>query len=245
MPFTFAHPALVLPLKQLPKRWISMTALVMGSMVPDFEYFFRMRVRSIYSHTLSGLLWFDLPVGLLLFLVYHKIVKDKLIDHLPIQLKQRLSKFKGNTQSGVSPEYIAVIVISILIGSTSHLLWDSFTHPAGYFVMAIPVLTYTIHIGDHQLYGYKLAQHASTVLGGAAILWALLIIPKDISSNVNDISGYWLKVLSITIAVTTIRLICGLNYHEYGNLVVTSIAGMFIGLVVVSYQHTTEASQIK
>ena len=245
MPFTFAHPALVLPLRYLPKRWISMTGLVIGSMTPDFEYFFRMRVRSVYSHTLSGLFWFDLPVGLLLVLIYHKIVKDKLIDHLPIQLNQRLSKFKGNTESSISPEFIAVIVLSVLIGSASHLLWDSFTHPTGYFVITIPVLTHTIPIVGHQFYVYKLAQHTSTLLGSVTILWALLSIPKDISTRVTHISAYWLMVVGIAIVVTAIRLACGSNYHGFGNLVVTGIAGFFIGLILVSCINPTAARQIK
>jgi len=234
MPFTFSHPALVLPLRYLPKRWISMTGLVIGSMTPDFEYFFRMRVRSIYSHTIPGLFWFDLPVGLLLILVYNKIVKDKLIDHLPDQLNQRLSQFKGNPESLSSPAYITIIALSILVGGASHLLWDSFTHPTGYFVTTIPALTHMIHMGSHQLYTYKLAQHASTVLGYMAILFALMSIPKGISTRIKNISAYWVKVAAIAIVVTAIRLACGLNYHEFGNVVVTGIAGMFIGLVVLS-----------
>ncbi|SDQ00803.1 protein of unknown function [Mucilaginibacter sp. OK268] len=234
MPFTFAHPALVLPLKYLPKRWISMTGLVIGSMTPDFEYFFRMRVRSIYSHTPPGLFWFDLPVGILLVLIYNKIVKDKLIDHLPVQLNQRLSQFKGNPESLSSPAYIAITVLSIFAGSASHLLWDGFTHPTGYFVTTIPTLTHMTHIGGHQFYVYKLAQHASTLLGGIAILWALMSISKGINTQVTNISAYWAKVAAIALVVTAIRLVCGLNYHEFGNLVVTGIAGMFIGLMVIS-----------
>ena len=54
MPFTFSHPAIVLPLKYLPKKWFSFTGLIIGSMTPDFEYFLRMKVKSDYSHTLNG-----------------------------------------------------------------------------------------------------------------------------------------------------------------------------------------------
>ncbi|MEB0248571.1 DUF4184 family protein, partial [Mucilaginibacter sp. 5B2] len=61
MPFTISHPAVILPLNYLPKRFISLTALVVGSLTPDFEYFIRMKVQSDYSHTLPGLFWFDLP----------------------------------------------------------------------------------------------------------------------------------------------------------------------------------------
>ncbi|WP_113654854.1 DUF4184 family protein, partial [Pedobacter namyangjuensis] len=30
MPFTFSHPAIVLPLTYLPKKWFSLTGLVIG-----------------------------------------------------------------------------------------------------------------------------------------------------------------------------------------------------------------------
>lgn len=39
MPFTFAHPATVLPFAKKHSKHISVTALILGSMAPDFEYF--------------------------------------------------------------------------------------------------------------------------------------------------------------------------------------------------------------
>jgi hypothetical protein len=54
MPFTFSHPAIILPLKYFKKKWFSLTGLVIGSMTPDFEYFVRMRIQSNYSHTIEG-----------------------------------------------------------------------------------------------------------------------------------------------------------------------------------------------
>ena len=47
MPFTFSHPAIVLPFS---KKWFSLTALVTGSIIPDFEYFFKMKGHSDYGH---------------------------------------------------------------------------------------------------------------------------------------------------------------------------------------------------
>lgn len=40
MPFTFAHPAAVLPFAKKHSKHISVTALILGSMAPDFEYFY-------------------------------------------------------------------------------------------------------------------------------------------------------------------------------------------------------------
>ena len=51
MPFTFAHPAIVLPFYKKPK-FFSMTTLIIGSMSPDFEYFLRVKIKSDMSHTL-------------------------------------------------------------------------------------------------------------------------------------------------------------------------------------------------
>lgn len=73
MPFTFSHPAIILPLTSSKRQWFSATGLVIGSMTPDFEYFIRMKVQSDFSHTLPGLLWFDLPLGLLLSFIYNAL----------------------------------------------------------------------------------------------------------------------------------------------------------------------------
>jgi hypothetical protein len=95
MPFTFSHPALVLPLKYLPQRFYSLTGLIIGSMTPDFEYFIRMTVGSIYSHTFWGIFYFDLPVGIALCFIFHGIVRDQLIDHLPAPLRERFWSLKS------------------------------------------------------------------------------------------------------------------------------------------------------
>ncbi len=91
MPFTFSHPAIVLPLNYLPKKWFSLTGLVIGSLTPDFEYFIRMKIKSEYSHTLEGLFWFDLPLGVLLAFIFHNIVRNNFYNNLPLFFKSRFS----------------------------------------------------------------------------------------------------------------------------------------------------------
>jgi hypothetical protein len=94
MPFTFSHPAAVLPLKYLPKKWFSVTGLVVGSLTPDFEYFIRMRIYSSLSHTWTGLFFFDLPLAIILASVFHLLVKDQLIESLTHFLHARFISFK-------------------------------------------------------------------------------------------------------------------------------------------------------
>jgi hypothetical protein len=93
MPFTFSHAAIVLPLRLLPKKWFSLTALVIGSLTPDFEYFIRMKVQSNFSHTILGVFWFDLPFGILLAFLFHNIVRNSLFENLPLPLRSRFIAF--------------------------------------------------------------------------------------------------------------------------------------------------------
>ena len=146
MPFTFSHPAIVLPLTFLPRQWFSLTGLVIGSLTPDFEYFLRMRIKSNYSHTIDGLFWFDLPLGLLLALIFHNIVRDSLFDNFPSILKSRFLAFRQFDWNDHFKRKWFVVAISILIGAASHIFWDSFTHDHGYFVQTIPALQNSLNL---------------------------------------------------------------------------------------------------
>lgn len=233
MPFTFAHPAIVLPFNYLSKRWVSLTALVVGSITPDFEYFIRMKIESRYSHTWSGLFWFDIPLGLLLFFIYQLIVKNELIDNLPIWLNIRLSNFKS-TSLPFSFQYIAVIILSILIGATSHLLWDGFTHPGGYFVQNISILSSLINLHKHKVYLYKILQHGSTLIGLMVIFLSICQLPIGNKTTVNHQRRFWFTTATILTVTIFVKWLYGLNIHAYGNWIVISIAGGFLGLLTAS-----------
>ena len=83
MPFTLAHPAIVLPLKYLPKKWISMTGLIAGSVMPDFESLLRMYSDKQLTHSWPGFFYFGLPLGILLTFLFHNIVRNPLIVNFP------------------------------------------------------------------------------------------------------------------------------------------------------------------
>jgi hypothetical protein len=235
MPFTFSHPAAILPLAFLPKRWISMTGLVAGSLAPDFEYFLRMKVYSTYSHTWAGLFWFDLPLALLLAFLFHLVVRNSLIDSSPGFLFKRLHIFKNFHWTKYFKANLLVVIVSILLGITTHLLWDGFTHKDGQFVMAIEGLRKTFVIGGYTIPGYKLVQHISSLVGGVLVIYALLKFP-EIKPFETQKPGFrfWFLVSSITLLVIAIRLLSGLDYNEYGSVFVTAIAGGLIGLILVS-----------
>jgi hypothetical protein len=203
-------------------------------MVPDFEYFLRMRVKSIYSHTWPGLFWFDLPLGLLLVFVYQILVKDKFIQHLPMALNQRFSRFRVVDKNGSLLQYLIVVIVSVLFGAISHILWDGFTHANGYFVMLIPALSETLQLGQHQVFIYNVIQHGSTIIGAIVIILTVYALPLGNPKKNHHVVGFWVQIILVSAVTLVIRFLTGLSYHQYGDIVVTLMAGGLLGLITAS-----------
>jgi hypothetical protein len=165
MPFTLAHPAAAVPLRRVMARWGVLSALVIGSMTPDFAYWFPSRVTRAESHSLEGLFWFCLPMGLAAYALFHLLLKRPAVLLLPEALRIRLQPLAFEGPAFPTAPLVPVMV-SILVGAMTHLVWDSFTHGQAPAVAFFPVLRATLfEIGGYPLKVYKLAQHASTFLG--------------------------------------------------------------------------------
>jgi hypothetical protein len=235
MPFTFSHPGIVLPLTFLPRQWFSLTGLVIGSLTPDFEYFLRMRIMSNYSHTIDGLFWFDLPLGLLLAFIFHNIVRNSLFDNSPTILKTRFIAFRQFDWNGHFKRNWFVVIISILIGAASHIFWDSFTHYQGYFVQTIPALQNTVDFLDGQIPILKLLQHGSTLLGGLVIAITIYKLPTNKTERQDRNLKYWIIVIGLTLTIIVVRLLTGLELKQYGNVIVTAISAGLISLTITPW----------
>ncbi|WP_191891176.1 DUF4184 family protein, partial [Streptomyces griseoaurantiacus] len=172
MPFTLAHPAAVLPLLRSP---FSPAALVCGAMAPDMPYFLAaaripVSARSWYepflnatvSHGLSGIA-VSVSFALALLLLYAG-VRRPVAALLP---GGRAPHGRG----GRSARRVGGVLLSVLIGVATHLLWDSFTHADGWAVVHVSPLRARL-AGD--LTVARAVQHLSTAGGLAAVaahLW--------------------------------------------------------------------------
>lgn len=161
---TAAHPMAVLPLRRMNLDW---TCLVIGSMAPDFEYFFRVKLGSTISHTLPGLVYFCLPVTLLAAFLFHRVMKDPFVRVVPAVLGRRLAVFAARPWVPVlTAEVLARLTLSALIGAATHLFWDGFTHADAWGPQHIAWLRTIVHmpiVGDMLL--HRVLQHTSTVIG--------------------------------------------------------------------------------
>ncbi|MEO6845888.1 MAG: DUF4184 family protein, partial [Chthoniobacterales bacterium] len=171
MPFTFSHPAAVLPFKRLTPRYLNFAALVIGSTTPDMGYFLHdLRYRH-EAHTFGGSFLVDLPFGLLMLAVFY-LCRGPVCYLLPFAHRRILFPL---TQQKLhrTPLRFLVACLSILIGTWTHIIWDSFTHPWGYFTRLFPVFNKTFLIIDHVAFpGYFVLQLASSIVGGVIVAMA-------------------------------------------------------------------------
>ncbi|HVP28046.1 MAG TPA: DUF4184 family protein [Myxococcota bacterium] len=172
MPFTLAHPAAAVPLQRRLGRFGVLSALVIGSMVPDVAYFVPLGVTRAQSHSVAGLLWWCLPAGLALYALFHAVLSPALVALAPRALRARVAPIEASR----TPPQLLAICVSLLVGATTHIVWDSFTHDSGPMVHAIDWLRLPLGtIWGYRLYTYRLIQHGSSVLG---LLWLALQVER-------------------------------------------------------------------
>ena len=229
MPFTFAHPAIIIPFKSIKRNEISMSALAIGSMTPDFEYFLRMQLTGRYSHTVEGMFVMDIPIAIVLYLIFHLLVKSPLIRNCPryFQLRlQSLIKFQVLPYLQKNP---VSFIFCLLIGIASHIIWDGFTHHDGDFVSMYDFLSMKV---DGTLPLFRYLQHGSTIVGFLVIgiIFHRMPIGTESKSAINQLF-WWVAIVSASI-LFVIRSLFGFEY--YGHVVVSLISSGLVGLVVAS-----------
>lgn len=171
MPFTFAHPIFALPFKYVKPKYFSATGLILGSMSPDFEYFIMLEPYQSIGHSITGLFLQAIPLCVILALIFHSIVKEILVLHLPsnYNIDQRayntLSRWRLTTKGWI------VFIISVVIGFFTHVFIDGFTHFNGYFVEQVPLLR-DIVINNFPL--YKILQHSFSAFGLLMLAWIII-----------------------------------------------------------------------
>jgi len=238
MPFTFSHPAIVLPLIRRYGKWFSATGLIVGSMAPDFESFIAATDIKFITHR-----WYfmpiahskffvpvapfiDVPLALLLACVFHFFIRDVLIAHLPAPLEERFSKYRNFDWWAFLKSHFLIVLLSLLVGVLSHLLWDAFTHLNLYYPGS--------RRSQWKIHGkrvFKMLQFICSVIGLAIMVWAVYKMPRKKRIGPAVIKPlYWVVValVSILIAVIFIDLI-------YNDMVIWKTMYVYIGMSSLMY----------
>jgi hypothetical protein len=145
MPFPLAHPAAVLPFRRYCPRLLSFPALIVGSLSPDFGYFFSPFHLGDFAHRLVGIVGFGLPTGVLILWLVSRI-GPRIGRALPNPLRRVCAPL---WQRPFGPPL--AVVCSVLIGASTHVLWDSCTHQEGWLSEHLPILqSRIVQVGHHR-----------------------------------------------------------------------------------------------
>lgn len=248
MPFTFSHPALVIPFLHNRRRWpwLSATGLIAGSLAPDFEKFFRLQLASSYSHTVASILYFSCPVSVGLAFIFHWLVRRPLLLHLPAWLYRRVSRFDGLDWSLYFRQHYGGVLLSIIIGAAGHIFWDSFTHPNYLMMRLLPGMATLVSLGNRQVSLYEVSELVNSVLGGLITAWAIWRLPEQPVIRKPAPTALWSYWGLAALVAGGLLIQCALMGNtRWLNIGITTISASMIGVVVTSayFQHKSPASR--
>ncbi|MEO6994045.1 MAG: DUF4184 family protein [Lacunisphaera sp.] len=192
MPAPLAHPAAVLSLRRFCPKYLSFSALVMGSFLPDVAYAlhfggsFRKLITFVFgqrgldslaqhgvrswdglSHSLLGAVVFCLPVGLLLSAAF-RVTRSALVATVPNPHRELLTPLCGHKRHSV-----LTWSMSLLIGVYSHLAWDSLAKGDWWLAKNWPFLREDVmDVGASHLEVYRAIWIISTIGGTSALVIA-------------------------------------------------------------------------
>ncbi len=229
MPFTPAHTAVVLPF--LRWRHLSATGLVVGSVAPDFEYFLKFSVDGIHGHTWAGLVYYDLPLTAVLSLLFHHLAARNLILSMPPFIQSRFIDVLDTPFLTILKTKPITFIVSALIGSASHILWDAFTHGNGFFVGYFSFYDDAFVPFDGVNYPLWYALQYISTFVGLAIVVVYLIAKKGRPALTSGKLSYWIVLIAITLIAMAIRFQIRSSDMNLGNVVVSAISGLCLGLL--------------
>ena len=232
MHFAFANPAAVLPFRLLPRKWVSFSGLVFGSMIPDFEFYIRMNAEAKFSHTIAGVFLFDLPAGIISLFIFYNIIANPLIENAPQFLAARISFLKNTDWNNYFKKNWIPVSVSIIVGAVLHIAWDNVTHEHGHFSGIIPGTTENFEILGIHFWRIHLLQHISTLLGGLIVGLYIWRLPVDVYYKPDISYKYWLVVAIISLVIIVLRLKLGFETNVFYNIIVCVISAGMIAITI-------------
>ncbi|MFB0946853.1 MAG: DUF4184 family protein [Spirosomataceae bacterium] len=240
MPFTISHTIAVYPFVRWTPKYLSISGLVMGSMAPDFEFFLRLELYGIIGHTFWGIFWFDLPVSIVILLLFHQVVREPLILHLPNFLLERFGGFVNIKWLEYFKKHYFRVVFSILLGIFTHFLWDNFTHEPDYVSpVYFDFLLQKCEVFGVKKYFFSILQIISSFTGLAGFLIVVFRLKRRstlyICSYLLKVY-YWAAVGIMAVTIVGLRYWWGVpNEKPNEQLLVVLIGGSLISLTLVSW----------
>lgn len=240
MPFTPSHIVAILPLAWC-TRLFPVSALAIGSMIPDLPLFFPI-VSYWQAHDPAQVFKICLPLGVTAFVLFQIFLKAPLISLFPVFVQDRIKPY---TSAGLqlSWRYWLSVVVAVVIGAYSHIVWDSFTHAGRWGTQTFPALNQHLNILGHEMAVFRLLQHLSSaagllILGIVAIGILYQNAPTDFPRHANAPRLIKLGAVILLVALPGVSLwyVAQFNYSLLDRIGLTiRLAGAASALALAVY----------
>jgi hypothetical protein len=157
MPYTLSHVAAVVPFSRLLARFRMLSAVVIGSMVPDFGYLLPKYPPRFETHSAIALVTFCLPMGMLLYWVFQWLMKTPLLSVLPDQAYARWQPY-------AAPASMASLRQWVLAARGTRMF---------------PELADPLFVHGHLVTGASILQELSSLFGLLIVLGAIAYALRD------------------------------------------------------------------
>ena len=121
MPFTLSHAVLAPPLSKLTQGRLPIAALAIGCMTPDLIRLFTQHDGG-KTHLWRALIEPNLWIGLIFCLFWYALYRPVLYRFFGLKDPLRLNRLRSIFGFAVG------VVLAILLGVSTHLIWDGLTH---------------------------------------------------------------------------------------------------------------------
>jgi hypothetical protein len=103
-----------------------LSAIVIGSMVPDFGWFLPWLPGRFETHSAIALVTWSLPVGLATYWIFQYLIKTPVREVLPDGAYGRSLPYAPIARITAVKQWLYAAG-GILVGAVTHLVWDGFT----------------------------------------------------------------------------------------------------------------------
>lgn len=255
MPFTLAHPAVVLVTPKT--KFLHKPGLIIGSMSPDFIYYLLGAPTSKVGHTVFGCLTLNLWLCFAVFYLYHWFIAPYFWQHLPNFVTPNIPLYHQPHQSIA---HFLIFCCSAFIGMMTHIVLDLYTHAGSTVVKNSSWLGLLFGNDTVSLPVYKWFQYGGGIIGMFFILCYLLYHARlrNRLNKTDAISNqpigfstvkYWVYFTCIAVVMAVLwQLFDGIDRVNHATVVKIVIRGvdiLFISLVIVGMLNLKKFGQIK
>lgn len=164
MPFTLSHAVLAPPIAKLTGYRLPIAALAIGTMTPDLYRLFTQADYDI-SHQWSGIIFPNLLIGLVFCLLWYGLYRTAIFRFFGI--KKPLNLISLDKIAG----FLIAIIFAVLIGISTHLVWDGLTHSDFRSFAFEDFLNQSVSLGKYVYPMHRVLQIGTSIIALPFLIW--------------------------------------------------------------------------